>query len=144
MPTANNLVAAICLALLGAVVAEFIKPQLPEGFDAGRMTLICAGLGLLIGWRVMGPKAGKGRAIGNGITGVVALIVCGLLLFGGMEMLRMSLKRRFKDPIDALEHVVTMAAEYSLYLAHPAVIVSLVVGVLISGLATEHAYKRWR
>lgn len=144
MPRANNLVAALCLALLGALVGELVKPQLPEGSDAGRLTLICAVIGLGIGWRVMGPKAGKGRAISNGITGVVALLFSGLLVFGSIEMLNMALRRRYQDPIEAIEHVVTLASEYSLYLAHPTVIVSLVVGALVSGAATESAYKRWR
>ena len=56
MPTANSLVAAICLAILGAVVAELVKPQMPEGMDFGYFTLTSAGLGLLVGLHL--KKAG--------------------------------------------------------------------------------------
>ena len=54
MPTANNLVAALCLAFLGAILAELVKPQMPEGYDFGYFTLVSAALGLVVGWKVMG------------------------------------------------------------------------------------------
>ena len=146
MPTANNLVAAFCLAILGAVVAELIKPQMPEGFDFGHFTLISAALGLFLGWKVMGPRAGKGTtmAINNGVTGVVALVIVGLLLFGAIEMLDRALNRRYQEPIKAIQDIISLAADYSVTLLAPNVIGALVIGAVLSGLFTEFAYRRWR
>ncbi len=144
MPTANQLVAALCLAILGAVVAELIKPQMPEGMDFGHFTLVAAALGLVTGWRTIGRKAGRGMAINNGITGVILLVVNGLLVFGATEMLYRALDRRYADPIEALEQIVAIALEYALYLTDPKVIGVLVAGAFISGPLTEFAYRRWR
>ena len=146
MPTANNLVAALSLAILGAVVSELIKPQMPEGFNFGHFTLISAALGLWVGWKIMGPRAGKGTtmAINNGVTGVITLVIAGLLLFGAIEMLDRSLNRRYQDPITAIQDIVSLSADYSVTLLDPKVITALVVGAVLSGLITEFAYRRWR
>lgn len=146
MPTANNLVAALCLAFLGAVVAELVKPQMPEGYDFGYFTLVSAALGLAVGWKVMGPRAGRGgmMAINNGITGVLTLMVVGLLVFGGNEMLARALKRRYDEPIEAIQQIVELAMEFGLYLLDVRVIGVLVIGAVLSGFLTEAAYRRWR
>ncbi|TCL09517.1 hypothetical protein BXY66_1567 [Shimia isoporae] len=143
MPTANNLVAAICLAFLGAIVAELVKPQLPEGFDPGYMTLVSAGVGMFVGWKIVGPKAVRAGPVNNGITGVIILVVVGLLVFGGYEMLQRAMKRYYTEPVEALEQIVAIGLEYGLYLAHPVVLVVLAVGGLISGFLIDYAYRRW-
>ncbi|WP_197919419.1 TrgA family protein [Thiosulfatihalobacter marinus] len=146
MPTANNLVAALCLAFLGAILAELVKPQMPEGYDFGYFTLVSAALGLVVGWKVMGPRAGKGgvMAINNGVTGVLALVIVGLLVFGANEMLARALKRRYDEPIEAIQQIVELAVEFSLYLMDAKVIGVLVIGAVVSGALTEAAYRRWR
>ncbi|SFK60411.1 TrgA family protein [Shimia haliotis] len=143
MPTANNLVAALCLAFIGAIVAELVKPQLPEGFDPGSMTLVAGGVGLVVGWVIMGPKARKAGPINNGITGVVTLVIVGLLVFGGYEMLQRSLKRYYSEPVEAIEQIVAIALEYGLYLGQASILGVLAVGALIAGYFTDYAYRRW-
>ncbi|PSL17250.1 TrgA family protein [Shimia abyssi] len=146
MLTANKLVAALSLAILGAMVAELIKPSFPEGFDAGNFTILSAGLGLIVGWRVLGRRAGRGTAmaLNNGITGVVAFVAVGLLFFGAEEMLDRALNRRYEDPIVAIQQIVEIAMEYSFYLLDPPVLIALGVGAILSGLAAEYAFHRWR
>lgn len=143
MPTANNLVAAICLAFLGAIVAELVKPQLPEGFDPGSMTLVAAAVGMVVGWVIMGPKAIKNGPVNNGITGVAALVICGLLVFGGYEMLQRAMKRYYTEPVEAIEQIVAIALEYGLYLTQPVILVTLGVGALVAGFFTDFAHRRW-
>lgn len=143
MPTANNLVAAICFALIGAIVAELVKPQLPDGFDPGYMTLVAAAIGLVVGWKFMGPKAHKAGPINNGITGIVGLVIIELLIFGGYEMLMRSIDRRYSEPVQALEQIVAIALEYGLYLKEPAILVVLAVGAIVSGYLTDYARQRW-
>lgn len=143
MTTSNKLIAAICLAFIGGLVAEFVKPQMPEGSDPGQMTLISAVIGIVVGWRVMGKRASKSGALELGAVGVASLVFWGLIMFGLIEMLDLAMRRRFDEPVEALEKVVEIAVEYALYLAHPNVLITLAVGVFVSGFATTFAARRW-
>lgn len=143
MTTSNKLVAAICLALIGGLVAEFVKPQLPEGSDPGHMTLVSAAIGIVVGWRVMGRRAGRSGSLELGLVGVCSLVFWGLMMFGLIEMLRLALGRRLEEPVEALERVVTVATEYAVYLAHPNILTTLAVGAVVSGYVTNFAARRW-
>ncbi|MGR3712571.1 MAG: TrgA family protein [Shimia sp.] len=143
MPTANKFVAALCLAFLGAIIAELVKPQLPEGSNPGSMTLISAGVGILVGWVIMGPKAPRGMPVNNGIVGVFGLVFFGLMVFGSMEMLERALKRHYTEPIEALEQIVAIALEYGLYLTNATILVVMAIGAVVSGFLTNFAYRRW-
>ncbi len=143
MPTSEKLIAAMCLALIGGMIAELIKPQLPYGFDPGRFTWVCAALGVTVGWRVMARRAGRSSAFEVGLFGVVALVFWGLLFFGMREMLNLAMRHKFSEPIEALEHVVTLAIEYAAYLNTPGIIATLVVGGILSGYLTNFSKRRW-
>ncbi|MEQ9693187.1 TrgA family protein [Shimia sp. SDUM112013] len=146
MPTTNRLVAAICLAILGAVVAELIKPLMPEGTGFGKFTWVCAGLGVLVGWFTLGPRAGGSytNAINNGVTSVVMFVLIGLFTFGAIEMLTQALRHRFDDPMVALKAILEEAIDYGQYLLDWRVATTLVIGAVVSGLLTEFTYRRWR
>lgn len=143
MTTSNKLIAAICLAFIGGLVAEFVKPQMPEGSNPGQMTLICAAIGLVVGWRVMGRRAGRIGSLELGIVGVASLVFWGLAMFGIIEMLRLAMRRRLEEPVEAMERVVTVALEYGLYLTHPSILITLAVGAVVSGYVTNFAARRW-
>ncbi len=143
MITSNKLIAAISLATIGGLVAEFVKPQMPEGSDPGHMTLVSAGIGLVVGWRVMGRRAGRSRPLELGLLGVASLVFWGLIMFGIIEMLRLAMRRRLDEPVEAMERVVTIAMEYALYLAHPSILVTLAVGAVVSGYVTNYAARNW-
>ncbi len=143
MTTSNKLIAAICLAFIGGMVAEFVKPQMPEGSNPGHMTLIAAAVGLVVGWRVMGRRAGRSGSIELGMVGVFWLVFWGLATFGTIEMLRLALRRRFDEPVEALETLVTIALDYGLYLSATPILITLAVGVVVSGYVTNFAYRRW-
>jgi len=146
MPTANRLVAAICLAIIGAIVAELVKPLMPEGAYFGPFTYVSAAIGFCVGWVNLGPRAGGGTAvaINNGLTSVIVLVVVGLLGFGSREMLRQALRHRYTEPMEALRGVLEIAMGYGSYLLDIKIIAVLIIGGIVSGLATETAFRRWR
>ena len=76
MPTAAKLVAAILLAALGFVAAGRYVQLMPEGAVAGHLGLICAGLGAVVGWLVLGRRAGRGIGAGTsaGLQAAVVLV----------------------------------------------------------------------
>ncbi|GAA6178815.1 hypothetical protein NBRC116594_02530 [Shimia sp. NS0008-38b] len=143
MTTSNKLIAAICLAFIGGLVAEFVKPQMPEGSDPGHMTLVAAAVGLFVGWRIMGRRAGRSGSLELGMVGVFWLVFWGLAVFATIEMIRLAIRHRFDEPVAALEALVTIALDYGVYLLAPPILITLAVGVVFSGYVTNFAHRRW-
>jgi len=146
MPNAARLVAAASLALIAFIVSEQIKPLMPEGQDFGYFTYVNIGLGLLCGWFVMGPRAGRGTtpAINNGLTGVAALVFWGLFVQSCNEMVRLAMRNRFDGPFEAILSIFKIGADYAQVLFNTGILSVLLVGAVLAGLATEFAWKSWR
>ncbi len=146
MPNAARLVAAVSLALIAFILSGQIMPLMPEGTGFGYFTWINVALGLLVGWIVMGKRAGRGTTpgINNGLTGVAALIFWGLFVQGCYEMFRQATRNRFDSPFEAVLAIFEIAAEYGMMLLVPQIIATVLIGGVLSGLATEFAWRRWR
>lgn len=148
MPNAARLVAALCLALLAFIVSGQVKELMPEGTYFGNFTLVNVILGLVVGWIVMGRRTRTGpgltNAINNGITGVAVLVFWGLFVQGVNEMVELAMRNRYGGPFEAIIDTVRIMAEYGLILLAPNVIATLVVAMVLSGLATQFAARMWR
>lgn len=146
MPDAARLVAALSLAVIAFVVSGQIMPLMPEGTDFGYFTWVNIGLGLIVGWVVMGKRAGRGitPAINNGITGGVALVFWGLFVQGCNEMVRNAMRNRYDGPFEAIMAVFEIGYGYALTIATGTIILTLLVGSVLAGLATEYAWRSWR
>ncbi|OUS37721.1 tellurium resistance protein [Rhodobacterales bacterium 56_14_T64] len=146
MPTGARLTAALCLALLAFILSGEIMPLMPEGTDFGYFTVINIAIGLIIGWVVMGKRAGRGfvPAINNGIGGVAVMLFWGLFIQGTYEMFRLAMRNRYDGPFEALSAIFTIGLDYAIVIFVPVVIVTLLVGALVSGLVTEKASRHWR
>lgn len=145
MPTASRLVAAACLALLAFVLSHQIMPLMPEGMNFGYFVYVNMVIGFLVGWTVMGSRAGRGitQGINNGLTGVAALIFWGLFVQGCYEMIDRAMHNRFGGPFEALVAILEIAVEYGIILLVPIVILTSLIGAVLAGLATEAAWRRW-
>lgn len=146
MPTAARLVAAICLAVLGWILSDLIRPLMPEGTDFGWFNFVNAGTGLFVGWTVMGSRAGRGfvQGINNGLTGVAVLFIWCLAIHSCYEMFRLAMRNRYDGAMEALTAIFLIASEFGLMIATPAVLGTAVVGALIVGPAVDYAAKHWR
>ena len=146
MFTAPRLVAALLLAIVGFAASELIKPLMPEGTQFGWFSFINAGLGAMVGWIVIGTRIGRGMsaAISNGLTGAAALIFWGLFSQAGYEMLRLSLRRRYDGPVEALGDLFRIATEYARTIATAPVLGTLFVGGVIAAMLAEIASGHWR
>lgn len=145
MPTGARLMAAISLAVLAFVLSGMVVPLMPESTDFGYFLPLNVVLGLIVGWRVMGRRAGRGivAAINNGFAGVFVLMLWAIFLQAANEMVRLALRNRYDDPFDAIVAVFQIGAEFGLMIATVPIGVALVVGGVIAGLLTEFAYNRW-
>ncbi len=145
MPSAARLMGAICLAIVAYVISGMVIPLLPESTDFGNFVPINVTLGLLAGWFIMGPRAGRGTTAGinNGLTGVLVLMLWGIGAQAVFEMVRLAMRNRYDGAFEALVAVFTIGAEYAVLVATAPIGIALIVSAVISGLLTEFAGKRW-
>ena len=146
MPTGAKLVAAICFAAVGWILANYYAMNMPDASAAGPIREGAAVLGAIVGWMVMGPSVGKGyvEAAGSGIKTAVVLAVVALFALSLREMLDNSVKMRYDGALDAFRDVFHTMAERSQALLSLGVFGTLLIGGIIGGLLTENAGRRWR
>ncbi|WP_428924766.1 TrgA family protein [Marinibacterium sp. SX1] len=147
MPTAARLVAALSLALLAFVVSGMVIPLLPDGRGVGDwFAPVNMAIGLVTGWVVMGPRAGRGTVpgINNGLTAMVAMMFWELFVHATDEMVRLAMRNRYDGPFEAIVGILYIGQDYAIMIMTTEIIVTLLVGGVAAGLATEYASRRWR
>lgn len=146
MPTAAKLFSGICLAVLGYIVSEILKTQLPSGTAFGRFSEINSVIGFICGWLVLGSRAGRGFAAGisNGFTGVVALTFWGLFVQSVYKMVQESMKHRYDGVVEAIAAVFEIGVKLGEHLINAPVILTLLVGAIASGMISETVSRHWR
>jgi hypothetical protein len=144
MPTAARMISAICLAALAWVVSEQIKTLFEEDKIFGFFNMINLVLGFVIGWQVIGSRAGRGysAAINNGLTGGVVLVFWGLFSHSGERMIELSMRNRYDGAFDAVAGMFQIMWDNAILIATPVIALMLIVGSAVSGLIAELMSKR--
>jgi hypothetical protein len=144
--TMPKLVAAVLFAILAWYVSNLIEPLFPEGYDPGRFSEGNFVIGLGVGWVVAGSRAGRGwsSGISAGLTAAFALVFWGLLLNCTYEMLRLSLRRQYDGPVEAVVGVFELMMENLLLMINPTVLGALFGGAAIIGLIVEYTSRKAR
>ncbi len=145
MPTAGRLTAALALAVLGAYLAYLTSPLFKEGSLPSYWWPLCILCGVWAGWVVMGKRAGRGysAAVGNGFTGMAAMVFWILFLLSGVDMLRKSMRRSYDGPVEAVIDVFQITVENAQTFATQPVIVALIVGAIGAAFFSEFYAKRF-
>lgn len=145
MPTASRLMAAFCMAIVAFIASGLVVPLMPEGTNFGYFPYVNIGLGILVGWTVMGRRAGRGitPAINNGLTGSFVLVLWALFVQSCNEMVRLAMKNRYDDAFEAIAAIFQIGSEWGVLMLTVPMITCLVVGGIIAGLFTEFADHRW-
>ena len=145
MPTAGRLTAAFALALVGTYLAYLTGPMFPDDNMPDFWWPLCIGAGLWAGWVVMGKRAGRGysAAVGNGLTGVAAMVFWILFLAAFEDMIRKSLRRIYDGPIEAVIDAFQIMSEMAQDLVSQETIVCLIVGAIFAGFFSEFYAKRF-
>lgn len=146
MPNAAKLFAALSLAVLGWVASDMVKPLVPFSTDWGWFNYVNAAIGAIVGWLFLGPRAGGGltAAINNGITSAVALVIVGVLVQAGNEMVRLSFARRYTSPFEAIAAIFEIGIDYARILLDMQFILTLLVGGIVAAIVAEAVGKIWR
>lgn len=145
MPTAAKLIGAIVFAVMVWLVSDLVIGELPEGSPAPWLHEVNAAFGALMGWRVMGSRAGEGavRSMGLGLSTVAAILFWCLLTWGGYQMTLNSTRMRYGGPVEALQDMANIMVEYLVMIATAPIIGSLILGGVLCGWLTEKAAARW-
>jgi hypothetical protein len=145
MPRSQKLIAGLGLAVMAYLVSIQILPQLPEGGNYIRFTPVNMLIGLAVGWVLMGSRA-PSRSVSpltNGLTGMMAVVLWGLGLHAFQQMVKMSMARRFDDPIEAFGAIFEIMTQNAVYLGTPGIVLTLFVGAMITGSLTDRVARRF-
>ena len=146
MPDAAKLVAALCMAAVGFVASGLIMGLFDEEMNFGWFTPVNIALGAVVGWIVIGSRAGRGitSAINVGLTAPVVLVFWGLVIQSTNEMMRNAMLNRYGDAFDAVGAIFEIGAKWALMISTVPVWGTLLIGGVIAGIASEFAWRTWR
>lgn len=144
MPTAAKLISAIFFAALGWVLADIYVRGLDGGPNVGRLREICAGIGAICGWRVMGPLVGETMwlALGSGLRTAVTMAFFCFLGFSTYEMVLQSTKMVYDGPMEAVLGIFEIMVEYLAVAATPHFLGTLIAGGMIGGWIAEWTHRQ--
>lgn len=133
------------LAVLGLLAGTAYVPLQPPEMRFGSFLPICAALGALVGWKVLGPRTGRGwrASMEGGLAASVVLLVVALLLFATRQMFISALDGRYRGATEALVGIFGIILDYASVMGDARFIGTLVVGGIVAGLMAEAAQRRW-
>ncbi|MCF6316185.1 MAG: TrgA family protein [Marinosulfonomonas sp.] len=145
MPSAGRAVGAVLFAILVWFASELFKPLLPEGTAFGRFSEFNALFGVVLGWLMMGPRAhpNLSASITSGITATVAIVFWILLAHSIIEMLKLSLRKRYDGPVEAVVGVFQLMIKYGTIMATPEILGTLFISGMIIAVVSGRAERRF-
>ena len=145
MPTAAKLVGAILFAALAWSVSVQILALVPGGRTFTWFAPMNGVLGAIMGWQIMGARAGEGfvPATGYGLTTVFAIAFWALLLWSGHEMMNRAVRGRYDGPGEALAGMADLMMSYAVLMSAPSAVGPLVVGSVFCAAIVEFFSRRW-
>lgn len=145
MPTAGKLAGAIFFAVLAFILAGIYRFELEREHMPGSYYGMSMLIGLLCGWRVMGPRTHERRietANSGLLTTVVMIGVC-LVYFSTLDMLRRASNQMYSGPLEAVSNIFQIAADNVTRMASLQFVGTALVGGIICGLLAGQAGRRW-
>ena len=144
MPTAGRLAGAIFLGLFAWYLATICVPFFPESRPPDFWFPVSVLLGIFIGWRVCGVRAGRGisPATGIGLTIGPLLAFCMIFSLAFDQMIKNGMRLRYDGPTEAIIDTFALMAELAVDFYSVTLIVTVVVGGLVVAWLTEIVGQR--
>ncbi len=145
MPTAAKLVAALALALTGAIAAMIFvqgNPEIPIGI---RFVGTNALVGFFAGWYSLGKNPGNGIFDGamSGIRSLVFLLIGSGMVFAFYHVSRNLQQFKSQDVTSLPLAWIENSFENVVLAMSKDVAIALVIGGVLSGIASYIASRRW-
>ena len=120
---------------------------MPAGQGAGLFPVVCAGLGLVIGWHVLGGfldrRRGRVEAMGTGLRAALTVAIVALCLFALREVAILAIDGRYRDPVQAVLDVFSWVLRLGAGMLRADVMAALIFGGLLGGALAHMAAARW-
>ena len=131
--------------IFGWYMAVIAIPFFPLENAPNNWIEACALGSVIIGWRVCGPRAGRGyvQAIGVGLTTSAVIGVVALFGLAFNQMVINSMRLRYNGVMEGLVDVFQLMLEFSEYFYDIPLLLTLAIGGIISAWVTEHFAQRY-
>ncbi|MEJ6401946.1 TrgA family protein [Yoonia sp. 2307UL14-13] len=145
MPTAGRLAAAVVFFIYGWSIALQATPLFPEANPPNYVLPLSIIIAVLIGWRVVGAKSGRGLspAVGIGLTAAFLYILWMSFLISFWNMIRKSMRNLYGGPMEAVVDVFNLMLEFAVDMFDVTLIISIVAGAVICSLIAEYFGRRY-
>ncbi|PTV94680.1 hypothetical protein C8J27_107212 [Rhodobacter aestuarii] len=145
LPTTAKLFGGLGLAATGFFGAELMARNLPISAAVNGFAGIAASIGLMVGWRVIGLRPGRGvvRALERGLHAVIYLVFWTMLFLGAVQVMHNMVRGRYDMPNEALVDVLSQGMTMAGAVLRFDTIAVLFLGGMVSAILAEWAWKRW-
>ena len=147
MPTAAKLVAGIGFAITAIIASLFYYLSLDAtAFTELEVMSVSGLLGFILGWLLLGnfPGYGGWDSLWAGLRAAVYAVFLSCLFFGLMVVVRGLMNGSYKDPMVPLQDWLRHSLDFLTSASQYNVIITIVLGALISGRLAGIAYVRWQ
>ena len=145
MPTASKLAGAVVFGCVGATAAWLGIPTLPEEVIPGYLLPVSTGLGIWIGWVIIGRNPGItfAQTITQGIATIVVMVAALLFLVSSWEMIERSMRLYYDGPGEAVLDIARLLVFYGKLLLVSPVLVTLALGATFGALIVRSVGRIW-
>lgn len=145
MPTGSKLVGAVTYAGIGALAAYQGVPTLPDEYVPGYLVPLSAGVGVWLGWSLIGKsKLGNfASSITQSVVTLGCMAVVTLLAISCWDMIERSMRLRYDGPGEAVLDVANLFVDYGSLMFVQPVMQVLGIGALVGAVFVRMAGKRW-
>lgn len=145
MPTASKLFAGLGLALT-ALISGYYFTILADDFRISNTFLGGSFvLSFIVGWVTLGKKPGRSNFDGMiaGLLSLITLVIVNALVFSLLFILSNLDQANMREPIDLILRVIQTSVGHITTALDMTVLVPLLVGGAVTGIATYQASIRW-
>ena len=144
MPTAARLAGAIVFAVFGLYIALLSTGVFPNERAPTYWYPLLAFVGLVVGWRFCGGRAGKGyvASVSLGITTTLCFVFWVAFLVGMVRMIEKAMDMEYNGPVAAIMNVFVEMSAFAEDMYDVNLIINLVVGGIIGAFLVEIVARR--
>ncbi|MEM1374846.1 MAG: TrgA family protein [Pseudomonadota bacterium] len=145
MPTIGRVVGALTFAAAAYYVSTLVQELFLEERQFPNLAVINAVLGIIVGWRLAGGRAGQGwnAALGYWLTTTIGLAFVCLFANAFGDMIRRSMRMQYDGPLEGITDIAAIMWEYGGRIATPEIILTALGAGLAAALVTEFFGRRY-
>lgn len=145
MPTAAKLIAGMGLGITAMIAAYYFMLDQEDYRIGPSFVLGNFSVGFFVGWFSLGRNPGHGSisAIASGFRALFLLVIISSLFFSMFLAFITMQRQTSRELMDLPVLWLEIAFKYTILAMTKEVIIALLIGSCLTGLATYHADRRW-